>query len=94
MRQIIYSRPEGIATDEHGGNRESIRRKEGMVEHTKSCEMHFYDCAHRVAKEAWSSQSRKKFITMIHAVFIRPKLLEAMKKSAVPCSNGLQINPR
>ncbi|CAB4028517.1 Transposon Tf2-6 poly, partial [Paramuricea clavata] len=63
--------PEGIVTDEHGGNRESVRRElnEGMVERTKSCEMHFYGCAHKVTKATWSTQSRKKFITMIHGIY-------------------------
>ena len=66
---------------------------EGMVERTQSCEMHFYDCAHRVAKAAWSSQSRKKFITMIDGIYTA-KTPGCYEQSAVPCSNGLQINPR
>ena len=58
-------------TDEHGGNQESIRRelKEGMVERAKSCDLHFYDCAHRVSKATWSPKSRKEFITMIHSIY-------------------------
>jgi hypothetical protein len=39
------------------------------VERSKSCEMHFYDCAHKVTKATWSTQSRKKFITMIHGIY-------------------------
>ncbi|CAB3995478.1 Hypothetical predicted protein, partial [Paramuricea clavata] len=63
--------PEGIITDEHGGNRESIRRelKPGMVARSKSCELHFYDCAHKVSKANWSEKSRKKLITMAHGIY-------------------------
>ena len=59
--------PKGIVMDERGSNRESIRQefREGMVERT-TCEMHFYDSTHKVAKTTWSSQSRKKFVTTIH----------------------------
>ncbi len=39
------------------------------MEHTKLCKIHFYDCAHKVTKAIWSSQSRKKFITMIHEIY-------------------------
>lgn len=63
------------------------------MERTKSCEMHFYDCAHRVAKASWSSQSRKKFITMIHCIYTA-ETSGSYEQSAVPSSNGLQINPR
>ena len=55
--------PEGIITDEHGSNRESIRPE------LKPCELHFYNCAHKVSKATWSAKSRKKFITNAHVIY-------------------------
>ena len=63
------------------------------MERTKSCEMHFHDCAHQVAKATWSSRSRKKFITIIHGIYTA-ETPGSYEQSAVPSSNGLQINPR
>ena len=77
--------PEGIVTDEHGGNRESVRRelKEATEERTKSCEMHFYDCAHKTSKSTWSSKSRKEFITMVHGIYTAetPGAYEARRRA-------------
>lgn len=77
--------PEGIITDEHGGNRESIRRelKPGMVARSKSCELHFYDCAHKVSKANWSEKSRKKLITMAHGIYTAetPGTYEARRRT-------------
>lgn len=62
--------PEGIVTDENGGNRESIHLelKPGMIERAKSHELHFYDCAHKISKAEWSPKSSAEFITMVHGI--------------------------
>lgn len=62
--------PEGIVTDENGQNRESIHLelKPGMIERAKSCELHFYDCAHKISKAEWSTKSSAEFITMVHGI--------------------------
>ena len=63
--------PEGIVTDEHRGKRESIRveLKPGTIERAKPCELHFYDCAHKVSKAEWSPKSRAEVITMVHSIY-------------------------
>ena len=50
---------------------------EATIERTKSCEMHFYDCAHK------SSKSRKEFITMVHGIYTAetPGAYEARRRA-------------
>ena len=50
-------------TDEHGGNRESIRRslKPGAVERAYSCEFHFLQCSERQISKSWSEVSQDKY---------------------------------
>ena len=66
--------PEGFVTDEHGGNRESIRRmlKPGAVDRAKSCENHFYDCGHKQERRDWSSGSKLTFRKMLHEIYHAP----------------------
>lgn len=66
--------PEGFVTDEHGGNRESIRRmlKPGAVDRAKSCEIHFYDCGHKQERGDWSSGSKVTFRKMLHEIYHAP----------------------
>ncbi|KAK3726372.1 hypothetical protein QZH41_017769 [Actinostola sp. cb2023] len=63
--------PSGIITDEHGANRASIGRvlNQDLLDRAKSCEMHFYDCAHKVAKSDWSPKAKAEFITLIHDIY-------------------------
>ena len=66
--------PEGFVTDEHGGNRESIRRmlKPGAVDRANSCENHFYDCGHKQERRDWSSCSKLTFRKMLHEIYHAP----------------------
>lgn len=66
--------PEGFVTDEHGGNRESIRRmlKPGTVDRAKSRENHFYDCGHKQERRDWSSGSKLTFRKMLHEIYHAP----------------------
>ena len=66
--------PEGFVTDEHGGNRESIRRmlKPGAVDRAKSCENHFYYCVHKQERRDWSSRSKLTFRKMLHEIYHAP----------------------
>lgn len=66
--------PQGFVTDEHGGNRESIRRmlKPGAVDRAKSCENHFYDCGHKQERGNWSSGSKVTFRKMLHEIYHAP----------------------
>lgn len=77
--------PEGIVTDEHGGNRESIRLqlKPGMIERAKSCELHFYDCANKISKAEWSPKSRAEFIIMVQSIYTAetPGAYEARRRA-------------
>ena len=76
--------PIGIVTDEHGGNRSSIQKmlKDDMVARAKSCESHFYDCAHRVAKSDWSPKSKAEFLTLVHEIYCAetPTAYEAKRR--------------
>lgn len=66
--------PEGFVTDEHGGNRESIRRmlKPDAVDRARSCENHFYDCGHKQERRDWSSRSKLTFRKMLHEIYHAP----------------------
>ena len=62
---------EGFVTDEAGANRESIRimLKPGAADRSKSCELHFYECARRQEKGGWSEASKVKFRKLVHGVY-------------------------
>jgi hypothetical protein len=79
--------PAGIVTDEHGGDRASIQRmlKDDMLSRSKSCEMHFYDCAHKVSKRDWSPKSRAELLTQVHGIYCAdtPSAYEAKRRALI-----------
>ena len=83
-RSYIFD-PVGIVTDEHGGNRSRTEKmlKDDMVSRAKSCESHFYDCAHRVAKSDWSPKSKAEFLTLVHEIYCSetPSAYEAKRRT-------------
>ena len=61
----------GFVSDEHWGNRESIRRqlKPDAVNRASSCEMHFYSCACRQESADWSNKAKTEFRKLVHTIY-------------------------
>ena len=61
MPNYIFD-PHRFVTDEHEGNRESIRRqvKPDAVNRASSCEMHFYSLARPQESADWSNKAKRE----------------------------------
>lgn len=68
-QQYLFD-PAGFVTDEHGGNRESIKRslRDGAVERAYSCEFHVLQCAERQINKAWSDSAQKRFRKLVKKI--------------------------